>query len=204
MLLIVGLGNPGRAYELTRHNAGALAAGRLAAKAGLAPPRRFQSSLAAQGLAAGARLILAWPQTFMNLSGQAVLELASFHKIPGRNILILHDELDLPPGRLKLAFGGGTAGHKGLSSILALLREDFCRLKIGIGRPPDCFFTAGSADYVLSRFTEAEWPLMDETLDLAAEAAWTWAELGLTAAQNRFNRRPEEPAPPDARVASHA
>ena len=190
MLLIVGLGNPGRRYEYTRHNAGFLAAGRLASKCGLGPPARFQSSLAIKGLVAGVPAVLAWPQTFMNLSGQAVLEMASFYKIPGRDILVLHDEMDLPPGRLKLVLGGGAAGHRGLDSILALLGADFCRLKIGVGRPPANAFPAGSADYVLSRFAAPEWPLLDQALDQAAEAALAWAGGGLTQAQNQVNRRP--------------
>jgi len=185
MLLIVGLGNPGPRYEFTRHNAGFLAAGRLAAKAGFAPPARFRESLIAHGQAAGVRTILAWPQTFMNLSGQAVMELAAYHKIQVRDILVIHDEMDLAPGRLKLSFGGGSAGHRGLDSIIALLKADFCRLKIGVGRPAG----GEAADYVLERFSSQEWPLMEETLDQAAEAALTWAGRGLTLAQNMVNRR---------------
>jgi PTH1 family peptidyl-tRNA hydrolase len=198
MLLIVGLGNPGPRYEYTRHNAGFLAAGRLADKAGFAPPARFRESLIAHGLAAGVRTVLAWPQTFMNLSGQAVMEAAAFYKIQGQDILVLHDDMDLPPGRLKLSFGGGSAGHKGLDSIMHFLQTDFCRLKIGIGRP----VPAGGegADYVLERFSSQEWPLMDEALDKAAEAALTWAGRGLTMAQNQINRRPD--TMPDA--APHA
>ena len=193
MLLIVGLGNPGPRFEWTRHNAGFLAAGRLAAKAGFTPPVRFRESLIAHGLAAGIRSVLAWPQTFMNLSGQAVMELAAFYKIPGQDILVLHDEMDLSPGRLKLSFGGGPAGHRGLGSILEYLKTDFCRLKIGIGRPARAGDEgAGHIDYVLDRFSGQEWPLMDETLDQAAEAALTWAGRGLTLAQNLINRRPDQ------------
>jgi PTH1 family peptidyl-tRNA hydrolase len=196
MLLIVGLGNPGPRYEHTRHNAGFLAAGRLAAKAGFAPPVRFRESLVAHGLAAGVRAALAWPQTFMNLSGRAVLELASFYQTPGQDILVLHDEMDLPPGRLKLSFGGGPAGHRGLESILEILKTDFCRLKIGIGRP-----AGGEAvDYVLDHFSSQEWLRMDEALDQAAEAALTWAERGLVLAQNLVNRRPA----PEGDRAAHA
>ena len=187
MLLIVGLGNPGPGYENTRHNAGFLAARRLAAKAGFPPPARFRGSLAAQGSAAGRRAVLAWPQTFMNLSGQAVSELASFYKVAGQDILVLHDEMDLAPGRLKLSFGGGPAGHRGLASILEYLDTDFCRLKIGIGRPA----ASEAADYVLDDFSSQERPLIDETLDRAAEAALNWAALGLALAQNLVNRRPE-------------
>jgi PTH1 family peptidyl-tRNA hydrolase len=199
MLLIVGLGNPGPRYEYTRHNAGFLAAGRLAAKSGFAPPTRFRESLIAHGLAAGARTVLAWPQTYMNLSGRAVLELASFYKIPGQDILVIHDEMDLPPGRLKLSFGGSPAGHRGLGSIMDLLRADFCRLKIGIGRPAQ----AGdeSVEHVLAQFSSQEWPVMDEVLDQAAEAALAWAGRGLAQAQTLVNRRPG-PAP--ATPAAHA
>ncbi|MCL2029038.1 MAG: aminoacyl-tRNA hydrolase [Deltaproteobacteria bacterium] len=185
MLLIVGLGNPGPGYEHTRHNAGFLALGRLAAKAGFPPPARFRQSLAAKGTVAGTPAVLAWPQTFMNLSGRAVLEAASFYKIQGPDILVLHDEMDLSPGRLKLAFGGGAAGHRGLASILEYWGEDFCRLKIGIGRPA----AAEAADYVLDNFSSREWPLVEETLDRAAEAALAWAAHGLGLAQNLVNRR---------------
>jgi len=192
MLLIVGLGNPGQRYEYTRHNAGFMAAWRLADKAAFRPPEHFRDSLIAHGLASGVRTIIACPQTFMNLSGQAVVELAAFYKINGRDILVIHDEMDLPPGRLKLSFGGGSAGHKGLDSLHDFLKDDFCRLKIGIGRPP----VGEAAEYVLERFTSQEWPLISETLDQAAEAALTWAGRGLTIAQNLVNRRPEQA--PDA------
>jgi PTH1 family peptidyl-tRNA hydrolase len=198
MPLIVGLGNPGPRYEYTRHNAGFLAAGRLADKAGFAPPTRFRESLITRGVSAGVRLVLAWPQTFMNLSGQAVMELADFYKIQGGDILVIHDEMDLPPGRLKLSLGGGSAGHRGLNSIMHFLQTDFCRLKIGIGRPPQA--GGDPADYVLERFSSQEWPLMEAALDQAAEAALTWAARGLTWAQNQVNRRPG----PEPDAATHA
>ena len=189
MYLIVGLGNPGQQYAFTRHNAGFLGLKRLAEKCGLDPPVRFKSSLVSKGRIEGRPVVLAWPQTYMNLSGEAVRELASFYKISGPEILVLHDEMDLAPGLLKLSYGGGTAGHNGLSSILAMLRGDFCRLKIGIGRPPKEIFTGGSADYVLGRFLEMEWILVDKALDAAAEAAVEWLTLGLSKAQNQVNRR---------------
>jgi len=196
MLLIVGLGNPGQRYEYTRHNAGFMAAGRLAEKACFTSPVRFRESLISNGLAAGTRTILAWPQTFMNLSGQAVMELAAFYKIQGQDILVIHDEMDLPPGRLKLSFGGGSAGHRGLDSLHNFLKDDFCRLKIGIGRPA----VGEAADYVLERFSSQEWPIIDETLDQAAEAAINWAGKGLTMAQNLVNRRHDQ-APETAKNA---
>lgn len=189
MHLIVGLGNPGQQYVHTRHNAGFLALERLAEKYLPERPVNFKSSLVIKGRIEGRPVTLAWPQTYMNLSGEAVRELAGFYKISGENILVLHDEMDLAPGLLKMAYGGGTAGHNGLSSILAMLKEDFCRLKIGIGRPPKEIFTRGSADYVLGRFLDLEWPLVDKALDEAVEAAADWLADGLTKAQNKVNRR---------------
>lgn len=191
--IIIGLGNPGLEYRHTRHNAGFLALDRLAGRYGFDPPTHFKNSLVSKGrLEDGERVVLAWPQTYMNLSGQAARELASFYKVPGENILVMHDEMDLPTGRLKMSFGGGTAGHKGLVSIMAMLREDFCRLKIGIGRPPKEIFTAGNVDYVLGRFLDMEQPLIDEALDMAAESAYIWVLEGLAKAQLKVNRRPKK------------
>lgn len=155
-------------------------------------PVCFKNSQIVRGQVAGKKVVIAWPQTFMNLSGQAVRELAAFYKTPGRDILILHDEIDLTLGRLKISFGGGLAGHKGLTSILTLLRENFCRLKIGVGRPPVEKKSGSIADYVLGRFTDQEWARMDETLTRAAWAAAAWVKLGLVMAQNQINRRDQE------------
>ena len=156
---------------------------------GFDPSVHFKSSQISKGRLEGRPVVLAWPQTYMNLSGQAVQELASFYKIAGEDILVMHDEMDLDISRLKLVYGGGTAGHKGLSSILATLRHDFCRLKIGIGRPPREIFVNGNVDYVLGRFLDIEWPAVDAALDEAAEAAAEWVRDGLTKTQNQINRR---------------
>lgn len=189
MHLIIGLGNPGQKYVDTRHNAGFMALDCLARRCGFDPPVNFKHSRISKGRIEGQQVVLAWPQTFMNLSGEAVVELASFYKISGEDILVLHDELDLEPGRLKLVYGGGTAGHKGLASILAMLRQDFCRLKIGIGRPPREIFVNGNVDYVLGRFLDLEWPAVEASLTAAAEAAVEWLAEGLVKAQNQVNKR---------------
>ena len=189
MQLIVGLGNPGLKYRHTRHNAGFMALECLADRCGFDPPVNFKHSLVTKGKIEGRPVTLAWPQTFMNLSGEAVLELASFYKISGQDILIMHDELDLEPGQLKLVYGGGTAGHKGLASILALLRQNFCRLKIGIGRPPREIFTNGNVDYVLGRFLDLEWLPFQAALEAAAGAAVQWVVHGLAKTQNQVNKR---------------
>lgn len=191
MRIIVGLGNPGQRYANTRHNAGFMALDRLARKLSFDPPAGFKSSLVSKGRFKGGQVVLAWPQTYMNLSGEAVRELAGFYKIKGEDILVLHDEMDLSPGLIKLNYGGGVAGHNGLSSILAQIRENFCRLKIGIGRPPKEIFVNGSADYVLGRFLDMEWELVDKALDAAADASITWLVEGLAKAQNQINRRPK-------------
>ncbi len=198
MKLIVGLGNPGPEYEGTRHNAGFMAVERLAPLLGLDERRvRFRRSLTAKGKFQGQSFILAWPQTYMNRSGDAVQELAAFHKIPSGDILILYDDMDLPVGRLKMDVGGGAAGHNGLASIMDALPDGFSRLRIGIGRPPREIFANGNIDYVLGRFVEPEWPEMDKALDEAAKAASLWLTLGFVKTQIRVNRRqkPEKPAP---------
>ncbi len=200
--LIIGLGNPGPHYAQTRHNAGFLALERLARLQGFERPKPFKSSLVTKGVLDGRKLLLAWPQTYMNLSGQAAAELASFYKLSGENILALHDEMDLPLGRLKMSFGGGTAGHNGLASLKEKLREDFCRLKIGIGRPPKEM--SGSVDYVLGRWPEDERSLVDEALERAAEAAALWVSEGLSKAQLKINRRPPKAsAPPETEAAAN-
>lgn len=191
MHLIIGLGNPGPQYAQNRHNAGFMALTQLAEKLSQASAGRFKSSLALKTSLGGCPVVLAWPQTYMNLSGEAVLELASFYKISKENILVLHDEMDLPPGRIKLVTGGGTAGHNGLNSIVTHLGQNFTRIKIGIGRPPKEIFTQpqGHADYVLNDFLELERPLLEESFKMAVEASETWVTGGLTKAQNKINRR---------------
>ncbi|MDD5295318.1 MAG: aminoacyl-tRNA hydrolase [Rhodocyclaceae bacterium] len=166
--LIVGLGNPGAEYMDTRHNAGFWLAERLAHRLGiqLAREARFH------GLVANARSRGLWllePQTFMNRSGQAVIALAHFYRILPSEILVLHDELDLPPGALRLKFGGGLGGHNGLKDIAShLSTQDFWRLRIGIGHPGD---RNEVANYVLKPARREEQSEIDSALD-RIDAAW--------------------------------
>ena len=166
--LIAGLGNPGRKYAETRHNAGFAWVEALAAqcKASFKDEARFSGKTARVSNSAGG-LWLVMPQTFMNLSGQAVGSLAHFYKIEPNEILVVHDELDLPPGGAKIKFGGGVAGHNGLKDIAAHLgTRDFWRLRIGIGHPGH---RDRVADYVLERASRDEQVFMDDAIARSLE-----------------------------------
>ncbi|MBA3902189.1 MAG: aminoacyl-tRNA hydrolase [Rhodocyclaceae bacterium] len=188
--LIVGLGNPGPEYAETRHNAGFWLCERLAAKLGadLKRESRFH------GLAGRTR-DQAWlllPQTFMNRSGQAVAALARFHRISPAEMLVLHDELDLAPGALRLKFGGGLSGHNGLKDIASHLgTQDFWRLRIGIGHPGD---RNEVVDYVLKRPRVEERESIDAALERALDAWPALAGGDYPAAMQRLNVRPVAPA----------
>jgi len=185
MFLIVGLGNPGREYKETRHNAGFMVVDRLCQKWGVKPNRLQSHALIAQTLVGEQRVILAKPQTFMNLSGQSVAPLARFYKVENNNLLVVHDDLDLPLGTLRLRPGGGSAGQKGLSSTIQLLgTQEFCRLRVGIGRPPG---RMDAADYVLQSFSAGEKETMQFVLAKAEEAVLVYLEQGIVKAMNQFN-----------------
>lgn len=186
--LIVGLGNPGRKYARNRHNAGFLAVNRLAKRHGLTFARQKGKAKVAEGTIAGRRVILAKPQTYMNLSGESVTRLARFFKIPPDRLLVVCDDLDLPLARLRLRPGGGSGGHKGLQSIIERLGvQAFPRLRVGIGRPAH----GDATDFVLRDFTPDEWIEMDTALDRAVEAVEHWLAHGIDAAMNIFNQASE-------------
>ena len=181
--LIVGLGNPGREYAKTRHNAGFCWIERLAAmlQTSFRTESKFHSQVAATRGAEGADLRLAMPQTFMNRSGLAVASLARFYRVAPGEILVAHDELDLKPGVVKLKQGGGSAGHNGLKDIAATLGGgDFWRLRIGIGHPRDGALSEQEvADYVLHPAGTEEQLLIDDAIARAL-AIWPWLARGDT------------------------
>ena len=182
--LIVGLGNPGVRYALNRHNVGFMLLDRLAEKHQLALTRRRFNALRAEGTVAAQRVLLAKPQTFMNLSGNAVGKLASFHRIPTSDIIIIHDDLDLPFGRIRLRARGSAGGHHGMESILAALgRNDFARLRIGIGRPA----AREDIDHVLGNFSDEEQRALEEIFPRALDALELWLREGIEKAMNQFN-----------------
>ncbi len=193
--LIVGLGNPGAEYSETRHNAGFWFCERLADKLGV----RFSHESRFHGLVANAREAGVWllmPQTYMNRSGQALGALARFYRIEPAEILVVHDELDIPPGQLRLKFGGGLGGHNGLKDSSAhLSTNDYWRLRIGIGHPGE---RNEVVNFVLKPPRREEQALIDEAIDRAL-AAWPQLARGeLHATATRLNARPAPPKPPKA------
>jgi len=183
--LIVGLGNPGREYRETRHNVGFMLLDRLTVKLNARFTRLQSKALVASANYQERKIILAKPQTFMNLSGQSVQGLMHFYKLPLENLLVAHDDLDLPVGTIRIRPDGGSAGQKGMTSILERFGTDeFPRLRLGIGRPPG---QMQAPDYVLQDFSNADLTFISETLNRAVEAALTWVTEGLDAAMNKYN-----------------
>ena len=190
-LLVVGLGNPGREYERTRHNVGADVVGELARRHDGRLRRTRQRALADEVRVDGTRVVLAFPQTYVNESGDAVGRLVRRHRIDDpRSVVVVHDELDLPVGRVKVKVGGGLAGHKGLRSIKGHLRtDDFVRVRIGIGKPST---KEQGADHVLRRPRRGERTDLDVAVQQAADAVEVIMRAGPAAAMARYN------APSDA------
>lgn len=188
--LVVGLGNPGREYRETRHNIGFMLIDQLCRVMGVSLSRVQSKALVGSGVLEGQKLILAKPQTFMNLSGQAVGGLMRFYKVPSEHLIIAHDDLDLPLGTVRLRPGGGSAGQKGIASTIQQLgTQNFARLRLGIGRPP------GQMDpsaYVLQRFTKNEAEMLALVLDHGAAAVRTFIRDGLNAAMNQYNGNLQE------------
>jgi PTH1 family peptidyl-tRNA hydrolase len=183
--LIVGLGNPGREYRETRHNVGFMLLDRLAVMLEARFSRLQSKALVGSAVYHDQKIILAKPQTFMNLSGQAVRGLVRFYKLPLTRILVTHDDLDLPVGAIRIRPDGGSAGQKGMISVLEQLGTDeFARLRLGIGRPPGHM---EAPDYVLQDFSENEMSVISETLSRAAAATLSWVMEGLDAAMNQYN-----------------
>jgi PTH1 family peptidyl-tRNA hydrolase len=188
--LIVGLGNPGRKYAGNRHNAGFHAVERLAVANDLRFDQRRNRAYVAHGRVEGVRVALVKPQTYMNLSGEAVGALARFFKIRSERVLIIFDDLDLPLGSLRLRPKGGAGGHKGMINVIAHLHtEDFPRIRIGIGRPPG---QMPPEAYVLQDFREDEKPVMEHAYERATEAVHTTLRDGFELAMNQFNQTVKE------------
>jgi len=186
MHLIVGLGNPGAEYAKTRHNAGFMLVERLAEmwKAGWTKERRFAARVA-KAERNGKKILLAEPQTFMNLSGETVGGLVQFYQLPLAAILVVVDDADLPLGEIRLRPGGGSGGHHGLESVTQHLgSREYARLRIGIGRQSEARQITG---HVLGKFSAAEEALLGKVLERAAGQMECWLSAGLQKAMNQFN-----------------
>lgn len=187
MKLIVGLGNPGRRYQGTRHSIGARVVETLARRHRAAFWEEGWADVAALTLN-GIRVLLARPQTYVNVSGTAVADLRRRHRLRLENLLVVFDDLDLPVGRIRLRAQGGGGGHNGMRSIIASLgSEEFPRLRVGIGRPPE---GVDPAAYVLSRFTAEEQPKVAAAVERAADAVEVFVRRGIETAMSAFNLRP--------------
>ncbi len=192
MKLIVGLGNPGIEYQFTPHNLGFLAVDRIAQQCGVEVRNRQCRALTARAEIAGVPVLLAKPETFMNLSGLSVRELVDEYQAdPAKDLLVIYDELDLPLGAIRMRKQGSSAGHNGMKSILgALGSQEVQRIRLGVA--PDHEVGDG-ARYVLGAFPKSQYPLIDEVLDTASKAVRKILTDGVDAAMNEFNRRPDSP-----------
>jgi len=187
--LVAGLGNPGRDYRLTRHNIGFMAIDAIANSLGAKLTKVQFKAIVGSGLIGSRKIILAKPQTYMNLSGQAVVSLMHFYKIPPENLMVINDDIDLPFGTIRIRPGGGSAGQKGIQSIIDRLgSQEFPRLRLGIGRPSG---QMDPKDYVLHTFSAGESELLKVVLDKAVDAVKTFVGADLDTAMNKFNGKLE-------------
>ncbi len=194
MKLIVGLGNPGLEYLLTPHNAGFMAIDRIAEQCGVAVQNRRGKATTARAKLAGEDVLLAKPETFMNLSGLSAAALLKELELDVDDMIVLYDELAFPLGTLRLAQRGSANGHNGVKSISAALgTEEWMRVRIGVGRttPDGQPIKAGGVDYLLTPMKNAALDVLDNVLDDATRAVETWLAKGPAAAMNEFNRKSE-------------
>lgn len=195
MKVVVGLGNPGKKYEGTRHNIGFVLLSELSRRFSADKPRKKFDAEIAEGSLGSERVLLVAPQTYMNLSGRSVRQVVDFFQIPLNSLLVVCDDINLPLGRIRLRGSGSAGGQKGLENIIQhLTTQEFSRLRVGVDAPP---LGTDAADYVLSRFGKRDAALIDETITLAANATETWIGQGLAAAMNRFNGAKESSGGPE-------
>jgi PTH1 family peptidyl-tRNA hydrolase len=189
--LIVGLGNPGREYRHNRHNVGFMAVDELAGRNQMEFTRQQTNSFVSVGTIAGAQVVLAKPQTFMNKSGISVAALRRFYKVADEDLLVIFDDLDLPVGTIRIRPFGGSGGHNGMNSLIERLgTQGFPRVRIGIGRPPG---KMDPARYVLKDFDKDQRPIIEQVCDQAARAVETWLEDGIESAMTEYNGNLTQP-----------
>ena len=184
MHVVVGLGNPGRKYEGTRHNVGFEVVELLARRHGLPALKVSKNAAVSKGKIVAEDVILARPLTYMNLSGDAIGPLLRYYKVEPEQLIVIHDELDFEPGDVRLKNGGGHGGHNGLRSTIDHVGREFVRVRIGIGKPPG---SQDGSSFVLSRFDRSSRELIDQAIDDAADAVELVLEHGIKSAMNSFN-----------------
>jgi len=193
MKLIIGLGNPGRVYANNRHNIGFICLNHFAKSQGIKFDKKRGRARLGSGEVAGSKVVVARPQTYMNLSGQAVSRLGRKFDISLDNLFVIHDDLDLPLGKIRIRQGGGSAGHKGIDSIISYLEsQDFIRIRVGVGRPVKNEGSAEISDdeiiaYVLSDFTAEQKQTIAQVIPMVSEAVLCLLTEGLVSAMNRYN-----------------
>lgn len=187
MYLIAGLGNPTKEYDKTRHNVGFSVIDVLADKYRIDVSEKKHKALCGRGAIEGQKVILVKPQTFMNLSGESIREVVDYYKIEAEDIIIIYDDISLEPGQLRIRLKGSAGGHNGIKNIIAHLgSQEFPRIKVGVGAKPT---RMDLADYVLSRFSKEEQPLMEDAFKEAAEAAVMMMTEGAEKAMNHYNTK---------------
>ena len=186
---IVGLGNPGRQYEETKHNVGFKVIDRLAEKYDIKVDKFKNKAFVGDGIIRNKRVLLVKPQTFMNLSGESVREIVNFYKIPQERFVVIFDDISLPPGSVRIREKGSHGGHNGIRNIIDQMGTDqFYRIKVGVGEKPSGW---DLADYVLSKFSEEDLPAMDEGMDKAVKGVELMLSRGIAEAANRVNQKPK-------------
>lgn len=185
MKVVIGLGNPGKKYEGTRHNIGFVLLQELSRRLSADKSKhKFEADIA-EATRNGERILLVAPQTYMNLSGRSVRQVVDFYQVPLADLLVTCDDINLPLGRIRLRSSGSSGGQKGLENIIQQLgTQDFSRLRLGVDAPPEGM---DSADFVLSRFGKRDAAEIEQSVKTAADAAETWMEQGIDAAMNQFN-----------------
>lgn len=183
MYIIVGLGNPGRDYENTRHNTGFDVVQYFADRYDISINRSKFKALCGEGIVGGSKVVLLKPQTYMNLSGESVLDAVQFYKIGMENLIIIYDDVSLPLGRIRIRPSGSDGGHNGMKSIIYQLgNNNFPRLRVGIGAPGD-----NMVDYVIGKFSQEERRIMDDVCKVASDAVFAIINEGVLAAMNKYN-----------------
>ena len=185
MKLIAGIGNPSPEYALTRHNAGFMAVDKISSVSGIALSRKKHGSVYGRGVFGGEDVLLVKPLTFVNLSGTAVRSFLKYYPLEAAEILVIHDDMDIPLGKIRIKAGGSSAGHKGIESIIKEIGTDnFARLRIGIGSPAG---RSRGVNYVLGRFSPAEKEVLEDVLESCVSAAEEIMARGPESGMNRFN-----------------